>query len=550
MTPTRSPPVRPGGKRQALTSRSPCSGGARPRRPASRSPPGTTRRSRRRWPGARPSSARPSGPPPGRCSRPARTTGVSTRPRLGCCSACSRSPPRPARLSPAGSPPRRAATTSSPCGWCRARPAARSAPSTEPCTSPASSCALSQRSRGAGTLMPPQPAAANIQLSDLGAYQHAVRVVLTTDVVTATRPRPGMLEAVLRWADQLSKDLRDHLGYTLIATTRQVRLIRRLDGLAPSQTTIFTAKSGRPFDRRRLAYLCLILASFQRSRVEVSLADLVRAFTPSANAIDGLGFTPTVSAHKAAVVDVLDWLADRGALRLSDGSADAWSADTERGDALYDIDHDICAALFRPARPIQHLTSAAGLLDATYVSAKRGAQREAAAQRAARALLEHPVVYYAQVEPEVAEALRQQGVAEDLARLTGLAAERRAEGVLLADAGGRFTDRPFPGRGGAVNRAAGLLLAKIADVLEDPDEAPLLLPVPAEADDQRELLAKIDAALPLGGVVTELAWSAPLEEDPAAERAERAAAAGAEADETDHQATHGQATHGQATHGR
>jgi uncharacterized protein (TIGR02678 family) len=375
--------------------------------------------------------------------------------------------------------------------------------------------------------MPPQPAAASIQLSDLGAYQHAARVVLTTDVITATRPRPGMLEAVLRWADQLSKDLRDHLGYTLIATTRQVRLIRRLDGLDPTQTTIFTAKSGRSFDRRRLAYLCLILASFQRSRVEVSLADLVRAFTPSANAIDGLGFTPTVSAHKAAVVDVLDWLADRGALRLSDGSADAWSADTERGDALYDIDHDICAALFRPARPVQHLTSAAGLLDATYVSAKRGAQREAAAQRAARALLEHPVVYYAQVEPEVAEALRQNGVAENLARLTGLAVERRAEGVLLADAGGRFTDRPFPGRGGAVNRAAGLLLAKIADVLEDPDEAPLLLPVPAAADDQRELLARIDAALPLAGVVTELAWSAPLEEDSDTERA------GGVADEAD-----------------
>jgi uncharacterized protein (TIGR02678 family) len=370
--------------------------------------------------------------------------------------------------------------------------------------------------------MPPQPPAATIQLSDLGAYQHAVRVVLTTDVVTATRPRPGMLEAVLRWADQLSKDLRDHLGYTLIATTRQVRLIRRLDGLDPTQTTIFTAKSGRPFDRRRLAYLCLILASFQRSRVEVSLADLVRAFTPSANAIDGLGFNPTVSAHKGAVVDVLDWLADRGALRLSDGSADAWSADTERGDALYDIDHDICAALFRPARPVQHLTSAAGLLDATYVSAKRGAQREAAAQRAARALLEHPVVYYAQVEPEVAEALRQTGVAENLARLTGLAVERRAEGVLLADAGGRFTDRPFPGRGGAVNRAAGLLLAKIADVLEDPDEEPLLLPLPADSADQRELLEKIDAALPLAGVVTELAWSAPLEEDPDAERADGA----------------------------
>jgi len=370
--------------------------------------------------------------------------------------------------------------------------------------------------------MPPQPTAATIQLSDLSAYQHAVRLVLTNDVITATRPRPGMLEAVLRWADPLSKDLRDHLGYTLIATTRAVRLIRRLDGLDPTQTAIFTAKSGRPFDRRRLAYLCLILASFQRSRVEVSLADLVRAFTPSANAIEGLGFDPIVSAHKAAVVDVLDWLADRGALRLSDGSADAWSADTERGDALYDIDHDICATLFRPARPVQHLTSAAGLLDATYVAAKRGAQREAAAQRAARALVEHPVVYYAQVEPEVAEALRQHGVAENLARLTGLAVERRAEGVLLADAGGRFTDRPFPGRGGAVNRAAGLLLAKIADVLEDPDEELLLLPAPLDAADQRELLDKIDAALPLAGVVTELAWSAP-EDDPGQQ--ERAVAA-------------------------
>ena len=367
--------------------------------------------------------------------------------------------------------------------------------------------------------MPPTiNAAAGVQPSDLGSYQHAVRLVLTNDVITAARPRQGALEQVLRWADPISKDLRELLGYTLIATTRQVRLIRRLDGLDPTQTTIFAAKSGRPFDRRRLAYLCLILASFLRSRVEISLADLVRAVTPSANAIDGLGFDPTVTGHKAAVVDVLDWLVDRGALRLSDGSAAAWSADTERGDALYDIDHDICAALFRPARPVQHLTSAAGLLDATYVSARRGAQREAAAQRAARALVEHPVVYYAQVEPEVADALRQQGVAESLARLTGLAVERRAEGVLLADAGGRFTDRPFPGRGGAVNRAAGLLLAKIADVLEDPDSAPLLLPVPPAAIDQRELLERIDAALPLAGVVTELAWSAPSEEDPPEER--------------------------------
>jgi uncharacterized protein (TIGR02678 family) len=362
-------------------------------------------------------------------------------------------------------------------------------------------------------------AAATVPLSDLGSYQHAVRLVLTHDVITATRPRQGTHEQVLRWADQMTTDLRELLGYTLIATTRQVRLSRRLDALDPSQSAIFSSRYGKPFDRRRLAYLCLVLASFQRSRVEISLADLVRAFTPAANAIDGLGFDPTVSAHKAAVVDVLDWLADRCALRLSDGSLESWTADAERGDALYDIDHDICAALFRPARPVQHLTSAAGLLDSTFVSAKRSAQREAAAQRAARALLEYPVVYYAQVEPEIAEALRQPGVAENLARLTGLAVERRAEGIMLADAGGRFTDRPFPGRGGAVNRAAGLLLAKIADLIEDPDEALTALPVPAEAKDQRDLLARVDSALPAAGVMQELAWSAPADVFDDAERA-------------------------------
>jgi hypothetical protein len=121
------------------------------------------------------------------------------------------------------------------------------------------------------------------------------------------------------------------------------------------------------------------------------------------------------------------------------------------------------------------------------------------------------VVYYAQVEPEIADALRLRGVAENLARLTGTQVERRAEGVMLADSAGRFTDKPFPGRGGAVNRAAGLLLAKIADLIEERGPALARLELPSERQDQADLLARIDSALPLGGVVHELAWSAPAE---------------------------------------
>ena len=82
---------------------------------------------------------------------------------------------------------------------------------------------------------------------------------------------------------------------------------------------------------------------------------------------------------------------------------------------------------------------------------------------------------------------------------------------MLADSGGRFTDKPFPGRGGAVNRAAGLLLAKVADLLADPAAGPSLPrhELPGDTADQRDLLTRIDSALPRSGIVDELAWTPP-----------------------------------------
>ncbi|HEY3905427.1 MAG TPA: DUF2398 family protein [Streptosporangiaceae bacterium] len=345
--------------------------------------------------------------------------------------------------------------------------------------------------------MPEPTAARGVESGDLGAYQHAVRLVLTNDLITEERPRAGALAAVLRWADVIARDFADLLGYTLVASTRQVRLIRRLDSVDPTQRTIFVTRSGRPFDRRRLAYLCLVLAVFQRSRIEISLADLVRALAPSANAIKGLGFDATITEHKRAIVDAVDWLCDHGALRLSDGSAEIWAHDTERGDALYDIDHDVCSLLFRPSRPIQQLTGVTDLLEPAETSLRPSAQRDAAARRARRLLIEHPVIYYPTVDADTATALRDPALADNLAKLTGLVVERRAEGVMLVDPTDRFTDHPFPGRGGAVNRSAGLLLAKFADLLEDPDTGPAVtrMPVPSALDDLQDLAERIDAGL-------------------------------------------------------
>jgi len=105
-------------------------------------------------------------------------------------------------------------------------------------------------------------AAAGVAPSDLGSYQYAVRLVLTNDLITATRPRSSALASVLRWADLIARDFAALLGYTLIATAQQVRLLRRLDTLDPTQRSVFAARSGRQFDRRRLSYLCLVLGVF------------------------------------------------------------------------------------------------------------------------------------------------------------------------------------------------------------------------------------------------------------------------------------------------
>ncbi|MFD4657039.1 DUF2398 family protein [Kitasatospora sp. NPDC058444] len=353
--------------------------------------------------------------------------------------------------------------------------------------------------------------AATVETAQLGSYQQAARLMLRYSFVTDSYPRKGALASVLPWADELAKDFRSLLGYTLHTTSYHARLTRRLDSLDGSQDFTAAGSSKRPFDRRRLAYLCLVLACLNHSRIEINLADLVRELTQYANTIEHLGFDPTVPGHKDAVVDVIDWLVHRGALRLSDGSTQHWARDHERGDALYDIDQSLCAALFKPGKPLQHLTSVAGLLESAPTGTGRDARRRYTAQRARRAVIEHPVVYYADTDPETASALRQPALVEDLTRFTGLKIERRAEGVMLVDTTGHFTDKRFPGRGGAINRTAGLLLAKVADLQEDPTQAGRLsrLPAPDPIDEHHTLIAHIDVALPHTATLSALADESP-----------------------------------------
>ncbi|MGW3654718.1 TIGR02678 family protein [Streptomyces sp. NPDC005151] len=367
--------------------------------------------------------------------------------------------------------------------------------------------------------------AEHVSALELADYQKAVRLVLRHPLITTVYPDSGALATVRRWADQLRTDLMEVLGYRLITTADTARLQRAQDQLDATRPAL--SRSGRPFDRRRYAYLALTLAALGRHGAQAALGELADAVAADAARIDGLGLDTARKHDRDAFVDAVTWLTERGALRLADGSATSWATDPERAEALYDIDREVLTAVHQPTRVLQHVASVTVLLDsagARSLSEGRRAQRLSAARRARRLVLEYPVAYYADSDPELAGQLRAPALAEDLTRLTGLTVERRAEGIALVDTSGRLSDTRFPG-GGTVAQAALLLGARISQVAARTGRhAPELLPAPSAAERLADRAGRIDLALPAQGVFADAATDGGGEEAGAGGSADTAAA--------------------------
>ncbi|MDP9799603.1 uncharacterized protein (TIGR02678 family) [Catenuloplanes nepalensis] len=341
--------------------------------------------------------------------------------------------------------------------------------------------------------------AAAVSDLELGDYQRAVRLLLRHPLITATWPDEKALPRVRRFSAELRADLAEAFGYRLELHGATARLVRTSDGLDPDRPAL--SRTGRPFDRRRYAYLSLCLAVLGRAGVQITLSELADAVAGDANRIGGLGLDPDTGGDRRAFVDAVAWLEERGVLRLADGSSASWASDPGAGEALYDIARDAVLSLFRPPRVLQHIESVSALLERT-ASASGNAERRAAAQAARRAVVERPVVYYTDVPVEVGNHLRGQALPADLARLTGLRLERRSEGVLLVDTAGWSAER-FPGTG-SVAQAAVLLAVEIADRVQDPDgRRARRMTAPDPHEDQIRLVRETDAGLPAATVIVE-----------------------------------------------
>lgn len=339
--------------------------------------------------------------------------------------------------------------------------------------------------------------ATDISDLELADYQRAVRLVLRHPFVTASWPDDKALPRIRRFGAALRQDLSDAFGYRLELYGSTARLVRTKDLVDATQPAL--SRTGRPFDRQRYAYLALCLAVLGRAGIQITLSELSEAVASSANRIAGLGLDPDRGADRRAFVDAVGWLEERGALRVADGSSASWATDPGAGEALYDVARDAVLALFRPTRVLQHVETVTALLDRSATGSGNAARR-AAAQAARRAVVERPVVYFADVCDAVANHLRGSALAADVQRLTGLRVERRAEGVLLVDTAG-FSSERFPGTG-SVAQVAVLLAVEMADRVIDPDGRRVKRIAPPDPLDRQERLTReIDAGLPAATLI-------------------------------------------------
>ncbi|OZE74344.1 TIGR02678 family protein [Rhodococcus sp. 15-649-2-2] len=345
----------------------------------------------------------------------------------------------------------------------------------------------------------------------LDSYQRAARVALSNHLVTTTYPDRIALPLLRRWATELREDLLELFGYRLEVTETTARLypvIDRLDDSQPARTA-----TDRIFDRRRYAYLALALAALGRAGNQITLSELADHVAAEASQVDGVELTTDRASDRDAFVDAIGWLATRGAIALADGDATGWANNPSAGEALYDIDRPVVVALFRPPRAVQHLRSIRGLLAGTdaaidlddsdqgHTDSGREADPKETLRAVRRSLVEQPVVYLDDLDPDGRTALAASRTVADVELLTGLVAERRSEGVALIDTSGRLSDHRFPSTG-TIAQVALLIAGEISDRVIDPD-APALATYPLPDGDA--LIEQLDSAIPDGGIFGDLA---------------------------------------------
>lgn len=289
-----------------------------------------------------------------------------------------------------------------------------------------------------------------------GERERATTALLMRPLMTAEGD-PETFTLVRRHADWLTDRFRHLLGYRLAVRGDHARLYKRPRVAyhdRPARIRPGSLKPGpedgwSPFSRRHYVLLALALATLEayHGRSQALIGGLAGEVA-TLGAELGLRVEFERRDERKSFADVLELLCRLGVLRQRDGSRDAFVArDEALEEALFDIEHARLGDLKATPLALTGIERVEELIAEEYPASDDG-ERARRRHRIARTLVEEPVLYVEELAPGEQDTYRSQRhrLEPELEAITGLQAERRAEGSALIDAGKRLTDVRFPSR--------------------------------------------------------------------------------------------------------
>jgi uncharacterized protein (TIGR02678 family) len=270
---------------------------------------------------------------------------------------------------------------------------------------------------------------------------------------------PDMFASVLRHRAWLNEWFADHPGWKLAVEPSVFARLHKVS--ASSDATRGARLPGRSvFDRRRYALLCLVLAACDEVGPQTTLATLAHLVEELSTEGEGIApFDATSGPERRAFVDALRLLVGLGVLRVRDGDTERY-AQSREGDALLDVNERALAHVISAPTPPAFAGAPERLLHEALTETEEG-QRLRHRQHAFRRLLDDPVLYFEDLEPDGrAWVDHSRGFLYSvLEEEAGFTVERRAEGLAVVDPSGDTTDTSFPD-GGSTSKHAAILLAE------------------------------------------------------------------------------------------
>lgn len=295
----------------------------------------------------------------------------------------------------------------------------------------------------------------------------AARALLARPVLRARGAEGDAFVLVRRHAGALREWFDRNTGWRLLVDGEVARLVKTAATTGDPTHPARDPRTKAAFSRRRYVLICLALAALERADAQITLGRLAEQTVLGAGdpelAAAGVTFTLDRRDERTDLVAVVRLLLDLGVVSRVAGDEEAFVR--EAGDALYDVDRRVLAALLAPSRGPSTVEATGfeerlAALTEEFPAATDELRNQQIRHRLTRRLLEDPVLYYDDLDSaELAYLTHQRhAITSRITELTGLVAEARAEGIAMVDPHDDLTDVRMPETG--TEGHATLLLAE------------------------------------------------------------------------------------------